>query len=529
MNRYIIRISVIFLLVILPFISSVDSSNNSSNWEIQTVTELHGYGISTALDSNNRMHMSYSRGDLKYAFHDGDQWQMETVDLSQHMGYVSVQDTSIALDVNDKPHIIFSTTSRLGHAYYDGNQWQTEMIGNYSQVENNIDVALDSNNFVHASYSDSDSGLLKYSYFDGIEWHTQIADSNVFVYEDTSISLDSNDLPHICYYDRNSNRLKYVRYNGDHWRNETIEIHDLIVNPSMLLDISDNPHICYAGGDRDLKYAYYNGVEWEIETVDSQGIVGEFSSIAFDSANHIHISYSDWSNKDIKYVFNNGMKWYFENLDLDFGGRREEVSMELDSKDKPHIIFSSRENGDLGYAVKDNSDGNSANGNDEDSDSSSKIPWLWIGAGLIILIAITLIVAKRRRDEEWDEDAPTAGEAQDELMRGRQQEALARRAHRLSMTQEEHSEVARLNATLDEGDTTLAQAAPPPLDAAGAGTAVHLHTHTHANTHTDTPTNSNTLHRTPATGLSTKGSFQGFEGGREGGTHTLTPTPTPNL
>jgi len=44
--------------------------------------------------------------------------------------------------------------------------------------------------------------------------------------------------------------------------------------------------------------------DWHIYTIDSEGVVGEWTSIAIDSNDKVHISYHDDTNVALKYATN---------------------------------------------------------------------------------------------------------------------------------------------------------------------------------------------------------------------------------
>jgi hypothetical protein len=68
------------------------------------------------LDSSGNPHISYydaSNGDLKYAYWDGSQWQIEVVESDGQVG----EWTSLALDSAGNPHISYYDRSK-GHLKY---------------------------------------------------------------------------------------------------------------------------------------------------------------------------------------------------------------------------------------------------------------------------------------------------------------------------------------------------------------------------------------------------------------------------
>ncbi|WP_218185273.1 BNR repeat-containing protein [Methanogenium cariaci] len=67
-----------------------------------TVTVMWGQYTSLALDSSGHPHISYydfTKGDLKYAFWNGDVWENTTVDSEEYVGSY----TSLALDTTGAP------------------------------------------------------------------------------------------------------------------------------------------------------------------------------------------------------------------------------------------------------------------------------------------------------------------------------------------------------------------------------------------------------------------------------------------
>jgi len=77
---------------------------------------------------------------------------------------------------------------------------------------------------------------------------------------------------------------------------------------SIALDSSNKVHISYHGWSTDyttsyLKYANNTSGYWVTQTVNSGGNVGKYSSIALDSSDNVHISYYDEANGSLKYAY----------------------------------------------------------------------------------------------------------------------------------------------------------------------------------------------------------------------------------
>ena len=129
-----------------------------------------------------------------------------------------------------------------------------------------------------------------------------ILDSNGDVGKFTSIAIDSNGFKHISYYDAT------------------------------------------LSGGRDLMYATDTSGSWVVTTVDSAGVVGEYTSIAIDSNDVVHISYHDGSNSDLKYATcssgcTTASNWDLVSVDTTSTNAGEYTSIAIDSNDGVHISY----------------------------------------------------------------------------------------------------------------------------------------------------------------------------------------------
>lgn len=91
-----------------------------------------------------------------------------------------------------------------------------------------------------------------------------------------------------------------------------------------------------------------------IYLVDTDGDVGQYSSIAVDSHNHIHISYSDFTNSVLKYATNSSGNWAVATIDLRYNGmgngKLDYTSIVVDKNNKIHISYHDANQGSLMYA-----------------------------------------------------------------------------------------------------------------------------------------------------------------------------------
>ena len=342
--------------------------HDGTNWQIETVDSEGRVGVDTslALDGAGRPHISYydyDNTDLKYAWHDGTDWQIETVASWGRVGY----DTSLALDGAGRPHISYYAdyvNSDLKYARHDGTAWQIETVDHIAgpwTVGGHTSLALDGASRPHISYSWIGYSIhgswvidMKYAGHNGTDWQTETVASEEDVGTYSSLALDGMGRPHISYYDRYgyNGDLKYAWHNGSAWQIETVDSEGWVGEyTSLALDGAGRPHISYFDvyPNRDLKYAWHDGTAWQIETVDSEGWVGEYTSLALDGAGRPHISYYDNDNQDLKYAWHNGSAWQIETVDSE-DAVGSSTSLALDGAGRPHISYYDSTNGDLKYA-----------------------------------------------------------------------------------------------------------------------------------------------------------------------------------
>lgn len=155
---------------------------------------------------------------------------------------------------------------------------------------------------------------------------------------------------------------------------------------SIAIDGQDKIHIAYYEGfpEYDLKYATNSSGSWICSTLDSAGSIGEYSSLAVDSQDHIHISYYDILNGDLKYATNSSGSWVCSTLDsADNVG--EFSSIAADSQNYIHISYYDITNGNLKYAT--NSSGSWVYSNPDETDDTGMHSSIAVDSGDKVHIA----------------------------------------------------------------------------------------------------------------------------------------------
>ena len=290
---------------------------------------------SIAIDSNDVLHISYNvanSADLKYATCSSScttasNWNNVSIDTSGAVGYY----TSIALDSNDALHISYfdDTNKDLKYATCSSgcttaSNWNIVSIDTSGAVGYYTSIALDSNDALHISYFDDTNTNLKYatcssSCTTASNWNAVSVDSfgsSIFDPEvRTDIAIDSNDGVHISYFDNTNDDLKYATCSSgcttaSNWNKVSVDTTgDVGYSASIGIDSNDGLHISYSDKtNNNLNYATCSNActtasNWNNETVDSSSVLtGEYTSIAIDANDGLHISYFDDSTNKIRYL-----------------------------------------------------------------------------------------------------------------------------------------------------------------------------------------------------------------------------------
>jgi hypothetical protein len=180
---------------------------NDGIWAAQSIEggngALPGKWNSMVLDAQNRPQMSYTwfpTGQLKYTAFDGKNWKITLLDApNESPGGTRGMGSSLVLDRQGNPMIVYYTEDALKMAHYVDGKWKKEIVEQlppygplYSWRSFRSCLVLDSSGYPHIVFQ-SLKGL-EHTWWDGKHWKSQIliaALGNTFY--DNAMSIDKND------------------------------------------------------------------------------------------------------------------------------------------------------------------------------------------------------------------------------------------------------------------------------------------------------------------------------------------------
>lgn len=292
------------------------AQQHATGWHLQTLPcdiERNTFGpVSLALDGNDRPHIVYTEYDVasgtyqvRYLTWDGQDWLAETVADDWAWS------VSLALSEGGAPHIGFCVPHPdldVRYAHREPGGWQVDQVHTRMAGQGYVSLAVDALDVPHIAYSFYDYGPLEgdrgivYGTLGASGWVTET------VYAlgggDVSLALDGSGAPHIAF--TSEGDIKYARRQAGSWELETVDAGQLRV--SLALDEVGTPSIAYfqrgANYDQLLRFARRVGPEWETSSIHTNsGWEATSSSLGLDAAGRAAISFHDRDNEDLKVAF----------------------------------------------------------------------------------------------------------------------------------------------------------------------------------------------------------------------------------
>jgi len=336
------------VVVLLGWILSGTSWGLDWNYEIVAQDASHP---SMALDLSGHLHMTYNRfisTDLGYASWTGTQWV--TQDVAR--GAMS----SLEFDSQGRPHIAYSNAGEVDYAIDYGNGWIIEHVeGPQCYVTS---MALDVNDHPHITAWDNKLVRTRYMVRNGAGiWSAETvgATGPGKSFSNSALEFDAGGVPHIAGALPGSSLGLASRGPGG-WDIETIPTTGG-VGASLIFDANNRPHIAHhVVNDDVVKYTWWDGAVWETQLADDSGRAKCYGdeNIALDSHGMPHICYfhssDDVGNGDVNYVRWTGQAWEIETIAADKSGGGYHFSILVDAQDVVHIGYADLDTLELVHA-----------------------------------------------------------------------------------------------------------------------------------------------------------------------------------
>jgi hypothetical protein len=177
-----------------------------TSWETGFIDESPhwlGHYPSAVMDRNDRLHVAYHDNSdfvLKYAVSQGTGWRLEVVDQEGPTGYLP----SLAIDSVGRPRIAYTTNSddsepaKLRYAAHDGNRWQLESVADANRASD-CSIALDSLDRSHIVFQTFQKYELVLAYYDADNrWTLESLRGGTGYGGSPCIRIDSRDRLHVA-------------------------------------------------------------------------------------------------------------------------------------------------------------------------------------------------------------------------------------------------------------------------------------------------------------------------------------------
>ncbi|HKV25978.1 MAG TPA: hypothetical protein VJN93_15400 [Candidatus Acidoferrum sp.] len=295
---------------------------SSGHWYTMNLEkQLQEHAVDLTLDAKGNPHICYTPRELKYAYFNGKQWNIQKI--AEGEGSIEYNCT-LVLSPDGTPHVLwYQTRLADGSNYYHlryaellNGAWLAWTVDYDREAGKWNAMVLDAKGNPHIFYSAFPPGDLKSGIWDGKKW-----DIDVKFSPEPSLSsgmgiavvrMPDGD-EYISFYESPldatrstaTGSLKFARLTSKGWSVENV---DSLVQggswvgyrSSLVLDKDGHPHISYEDHGI-LKHAYYDGKVWHIQVVAPRAIEQYlYSSMAISKDNVLYISYRDPSDGSLK-------------------------------------------------------------------------------------------------------------------------------------------------------------------------------------------------------------------------------------
>jgi len=250
-----------------------------------------GSGNALAMSKGGQLSATYyddPTDQLLYAVRQTDGWVTNVITTA--FAEFPRQNTSLALDGDDRPHVAFGHYNKLNYAHWDGADWLIEQI---DDLDSSPTIVVDSQNRPHTTYLGHEQA--RYAVRTGSGWQVE----EVSQFDATiSLALDSADRPNVVYFESVGDPdpeylLRHAVLTDGGWITDTVDSGAWVNAAAIAVDDDDGLHVAYfyKEDDCELRYARRSGTEWNIEAVAPNMCHAETVDIGLDAAGRPHITF----------------------------------------------------------------------------------------------------------------------------------------------------------------------------------------------------------------------------------------------
>lgn len=332
-------------------------------WGIETIVqggaqEYTGQSPSLVFDSSGRAHLAYrsvytldARDTIHYV-HMGEEGRLTETVAKVESGLK--RHTALALDSQDRPHIVYVTSDSLVYATREDSTWMTQTVP-IAHASPSIAIGDDETVHITSMREGTLDGQLEYAVQADDGWDVEIiaADVESGYQGVTALALDGAGHPHIVYGGARTGggwgshpmgNLRYSRWNGSEWQARTVFSHPIRENLSLVLAADDTPHLSFITHSGDLHYAVWNGDSWLVEMLHGGNLIGASSAaVALTVDGNPAVAYYAIPEDAIRYGVRRDGAWTYtvvqHPIKTVVGDRAAQISLAFDAMNRPHMAF----------------------------------------------------------------------------------------------------------------------------------------------------------------------------------------------
>ena len=245
---------------------------DASGWNTEILVTLDRRSISAlsiVLDSSGHPHICYGRFDeviVSCSHWNGAAWDHELIGYDFSMNYR----IGLGIDASDRLHVSYIAWEPCVVKYYEQTAigWNLEVVDG---LENSIygtdtSLFLDDNDMPHIVYNTHFAkGHIKYALKDAMGWHSDFIDKESANGNYLSLSFQGAD-PVVCYPDLSNYDLKFAKRTGNSWQTEIVDDEEVGQYLCVVVDNQNRVRIIYRDErNKDIKIATQTATGWDLE------------------------------------------------------------------------------------------------------------------------------------------------------------------------------------------------------------------------------------------------------------------------